>query len=334
MDWFRAEGMDYPWRRTRDPYAILVSEAMLQQTQIATVLGRGYYARWMRRFPDWESLAAAEEEEVLRCWEGLGYYNRARNLMRTARTVVESYGGSFPDDPVLAGGLPGIGPYTCGAVLSFAFDRSVPIVDGNVSRVLARLFAVETEVNVPDGQRQMWGLAAAMVPQREAGLYNSALMELGQRICRPANPLCGQCPVNRVCLAWERGTVSQYPRKRKGPPVTAVEERVLLPVRGGRVYLCQEEGRRRRGLWRLPEIRKEQAGDLRELLRFDYPITRYRVTLMVYDAPVSWRPEEVDEGRGEWFPLDLPEAWPPLGAPYRRALERFLNSRNELNLGP
>ncbi len=327
LAWFRAEGRDYPWRRTRDPYAILVSEAMLQQTQIATVLGRGYYERWMRTFPDWTALAAASEPEVLKAWEGLGYYNRARNLKRTAEIVAGELGGRFPEEAEAILALPGVGRYTAGAVLSFAYDRPAPLVDGNVARVLARIFACEEAIDSPAGQRILWAWAEALVPESEARLYNSGLMELGQRICRPATPECPVCPVRRSCAAARRGEVERFPLKRKRPAAVAREERALLAEKGGRVYLRPETGSRRRGLWRLPEIDAEFAADLRELFRFDYPITRYRVTLKVYEAPAHWSPPESDAGEGAWFEMADGATGPPLGAPYRKALIKFSEFR-------
>ncbi len=330
VDWFRAEGRDYPWRRTRDPYAILVSEAMLQQTQIATVLDRGYYARWMRTFPTWEALASASETEVLKLWEGLGYYNRARNLKRAAEIVVGELGGRFPEEPDAILALPGVGRYTAGAVLSFAYDRSEPLVDGNVARVLARVFACEEAVDAPAGQRILWAWAEELVPAREARLYNSGLMELGQRICRPANPECPACPAQRLCVAHQRGETRRFPVKRERQAPVARDEHVLIAESGGRVYLRPETGTRRRGLWRLPEVDAETAADWRELFRFDYPITRYRVTLKVHAAPAAWSPSGRDRAEGGWFGLDSEESLPPLGSPYRKALRKFSEGREPL----
>jgi A/G-specific adenine glycosylase len=320
LDWFGREARDYPWRRTKDPYAILVSEAMLQQTQIATVLGRGYYERWMQAFPNWEALAAASEEEVLKCWEGLGYYNRARHLKNTAAIVVSEHGGDFPDDPGQVLALPGVGRYTAGAVLSIAFGRRAAVVDGNVARVFSRIFAMEVPVNALEGVRQLWEWAEALVPEHAPGAFNAALMELGQRICRPTSPDCGACPVRDSCRAFAAGNPSSYPIKRRGPGITAKEERVVLADRDGRVFLTPETGARRRGLWRLPELGEEDAADWEELFRFDYPITRYRVTLRVFAAPVSWTPVA---GEGGWFDCRDASALPPLGAPYRKALDRY-----------
>lgn len=331
-DWFRAEARDYPWRRTRDPYAILVSELMLQQTQIATVLGRGYYDRWMRAFPDWSSLAEAPEESILKRWEGLGYYNRARNLHRTARIVLLEHEGRFPEDPAAALALPGVGRYTVGAVLSFAYGLPHPLVDGNVGRVLARILALQTAINSPAGLKILWAWAGALLDPKDPATHNSALMELGQRICRPTQPDCPACPVKGICLASRGALTEVLPVKTKSTPVTKRIERVLLAEKQGRIYLCLESGSRRRGLWRLPEISAEAAADLPELLRFEYTITRYRVTLLVHEAPAVWKPENPPGNECGWFSPQDPAGLPPLGAPYRRALDLYADSRDGLDL--
>ena len=331
-DWFRREAREYPWRKTRDPYSILVSELMLQQTQIATVLGRGYYDRWMRRFPDWASLAEAPEEAILKLWEGLGYYNRARNLQRTAVIIQRDYDGRFPEALSPALSLPGIGRYTAGAVLSFAYGIAVPLVDGNVARVLARLLALETPIDSPKGLKTLWEWSGQLLDQQNPATHNSALMELGQRICRPSRPECGSCPVAAHCLSHRHDLTSELPNKTKTQTLTKRVERVLLAERHGRVHLCPESGSRRQGLWRLPEIPEEDSSDLPELLRFEYTITRYRVTLIVHEAPAGWQPDENAPRPGAWFRRDAPGDLPPLGSPYRRALELYSDSREGLDL--
>lgn len=331
-DWFRAEAKDYPWRRTRDPYAILVSELMLQQTQIATVLGRGYYDRWMEAFPDWASLAAAEEVAVLKLWEGLGYYNRARNLHRAAKIITGEHCGRFPADPATALTLPGVGRYTVGAVLSFAYGQAVPLVDGNVGRVLARILALGEAINSPRGLKILWDWAESLLDAGDPATHNSALMELGQRICRPGKPDCTSCPVRSHCLADREGLAEALPIKTKAAAITKRIEHVLLAERAGEIYLCRESGSRRRGLWRLPEISAEEAADLTELLRFDYTITRYRVTLLVHAPSPLWQPAELPEGGGGWFPRRASHGLPPLGSPYRRALDLYGNLRDGLDL--
>jgi A/G-specific adenine glycosylase len=327
--WFRSRGRDYPWRRTSDPYAILVSEAMLQQTRIATVLDRGYYTRWMAAFPGWRELAAAREEEVLKQWEGLGYYNRARNLQKSAVVVTRDHGGELPQSLEAILALPGVGRYTAGAVMSFAFNRRAPIVDGNVSRVFSRLFACPVPVDTTEGLRLAWARAEALTPHREPRAYNSAVMELGQRICTRTSPDCPACPVARHCRAREQGREAEFPVKKGGKKVSAHEERVILAIREGNVLLCPESGSRRRGLWRLPEISDEASADLEEVLRFGYAITRYRVTLRVFLASVG--PPDACGGAGSgWFALSCEAGLPPLGSPYRKAIRLFSKIREDL----
>lgn len=329
IGWFEDGGESYPWRETTDPYAILVSELMLQQTRIATVLERGYFSRWMKKFPDWNALSMASEEDIMKAWEGLGYYNRARNLQKTARTVIEKHKGVFPRDldEVLA--LPGVGKYTAGAVLSFAFNKPVPIVDGNVVRVLARVFAFSESVDSAAASRQIWNWAEFMTPQKEARSYNSAVMELGQKVCRKSRPLCNECPVLPFCKAAELGIAESLPVKAEKKAVTRKEECVFVIEKGDRVFLCPESSSRRKGLWRLPEVKREKVEDLSELFRFDYAITRFRVTLRVFQkkAAVSC---EITKKSGRWYELGVPSEWPPLGSPYKKALLKYADFRNEL----
>ena len=327
VSWFCSNGRDYPWRRTKDPYPILVSEAMLQQTQIATVLGRGYFTRWMAAFPTWGDLAAATEEEVLKQWEGLGYYNRARNLHKTALIVTREFAGCFPEDFETILSLPGIGRYTAGAVMSFAFNRRAAIVDGNVSRVFSRLFAITDPVDTPTGHRVIWGLAESLTPENDAGLYNSALMELGQRVCFRASPNCSGCPVRSWCTVGQGGVAEEFPVKKGGRVTTVRQERVVIAVKNRRILLCPETGTRRKGLWRLPEISSGDAADLIELFRFEYAITRYRVTLMVYRHSSSLSKAEPEGAR--WFNQEREEEMPAIGSPYRKAMKMFSEIRDD-----
>jgi A/G-specific adenine glycosylase len=317
--WFRREGRDYPWRRTHDPYAVLVSEVMLQQTQIATVLGRGYYARWMERFPDVATLAAAREEDILKAWEGLGYYSRARNLQRAARTVMEKHGGIFPATLESVQSLPGVGRYTAGAVLSFAFNKPAPLLDGNAARVLARLFQFSEPVNAPAGQRKLWALAEQLLDSRHPREYNSALMELGQRLCTPRRPQCEACPVRAFC-ASAGPEAERLPVKKAARATVFMDEHVLWCVRRARLLMVQETGPRRRGLWRLPLRPAEEAAAFPLKHRAPYSITHHRVTLHIHDAPHA-KPHD-----GEvWQPLSaLPSLAMP--GPVRRAVEQMLLS--------
>ena len=335
VSWFEVEGRDYPWRRTEDAYAILVSEVMLQQTQIATVLGpKRYYERWMEVFPTVEVLAGADEAVVLKQWEGLGYYSRARNLWRAAQVVVSEYGGAFPREAGEIEKLPGVGRYTAGAVASFAYDAREAIVDGNVARVLARVFDYREAVDGPEGRKQLWKWAEALLPEvGGARVYNSALMELGQRICTVKGPLCGECPVSGSC-AGKGGEPEALPVKVARRKTVKVDEHVVWVVRGGEgggreVLLVREEaGRRRKGLWRLPEREAREVEGVACLLEMKYSITHHRVTLRVYAGR-----EEGEKGGETWVGAEELESV-AMAAPYRKAVERILRmEETELALG-
>jgi A/G-specific adenine glycosylase len=317
--WFRLEGRDYPWRRTTDPYAVLVSEMMLQQTTLAMVLERGHYVRWMEAFPDVGALAAAPEARVLALWEGLGYYNRARNLQRAAQVVVEHHRGVFPETLPEILALPGVGRYTAGAVVSFAFDRPAPLVDGNVARVLARLMNYRGEIDGAAGQKHLWQWAEALLPARDVRIHNSALMELGQRLCTSGQPSCLLCPVRAWCRASEPAAL---PRKKPRRAMVLVEEDVLVARHGGKILLHQEQGRRRRGLWKLPAVHGRKCDGL--LWQGRYTITHHRVTLRLHAA--AGRP--VARAEESWIPenelADL-----PMPSPFRRALLAVTPVRNQ-----
>ncbi|MEZ5300501.1 MAG: A/G-specific adenine glycosylase [Verrucomicrobiales bacterium] len=314
--WFRREGKDYPWRRTRDPYAILVSELMLQQTQIATVLGRGFYARWMALFPTPAALADAPEETVLKAWEGLGYYQRARNLQRAARAIAAEHAGVFPRDPAAIRALPGVGRYTAGAVASFAFGQAEPIVDGNVARVLARVFDFRGEVDSPAGGRFLWAAAEALVPGSGAREFNSGLMELGQTHCAAKSPKCLLCPVRAHCRAADPESL---PRKKAARPAEKVDEHAALIRRAGKTLLHRESGgRRRQGLWKLPPLPDTPAAAPDAVLK--YGIMHYRVTLHIY--ALDAHPEIEADPDSRWF-TEAERADAPMPSPYRRALAKF-----------
>ncbi len=310
--WFRKAARDLPWRRTRDPYAILVSEIMLQQTQVATVIP--YYERWLARFPDFATLAAAEESDVLSVWQGLGYYSRARNLHRAAKTVVATHGGKMPRDPALIRALPGIGRYTAGAVASFAFDLPEPLVDANVARVLARLLDLHTPIDSTAGQSALWSAAIALVPEKGARIFNSALMELGALVCTPRNPQCLLCPIRSHCAAFANGTAASLPLKKPRRQQAELTEHCAWTVSRGRILLEQQTGKRWRGLWKLPAL--PAAPDTEPLLTLDYPFTHHRVTLSVFTQPP---PSPLGENHA-WHPFTaLTDV--PLTAPHRRAIE-------------
>lgn len=322
VSWFGGQGRDYPWRRTRDPYAILVSEVMLQQTQISTVLGRGFYQRWLDRFPDFASLAAGAEADVLKAWEGLGYYRRARNLQRLAQTIVADYGGVFPTDPAAILSLPGIGPYTAGAVASFAFGLPEPIVDGNIARVLSRLDNDATPVDSTAGIKRLWERAAGLVRATDdPRALNSALMELGQTVCKTGTPLCDACPVKRYCKATDPASL---PNKQNRTVITPVAEHVFFSLRNDGVLLEQETGARRTGLWKLPALPDScLASPPAVLLKSSYGITRYRVTLWVHAPPTGlteWPKTH------HWIPREMLGST-AMPSPYRRALNDLLKNQ-------
>lgn len=209
LNWWDAGHADWPWRNGRNPYAIWVAEIMLQQTQIATVIP--YYERWLERFPTVQALASASLDEVLKLWEGLGYYSRARNLHAAAQTVVHEHGGNLPCTTPELMTLKGIGRYTAGAIASIAFDEPAPVLDGNVIRILSRLTDLTDDVTLAATKKHLWQLAADLVPAQRPGDFNEALMELGQTVCLPADPRCMVCPLTAVCRARQRGTQLERP---------------------------------------------------------------------------------------------------------------------------
>ena len=256
LAWFRANARDLPWRHTRDPYRIWVSEIMLQQTRVTAVLG--YYARFLASFPSVEALAAAPEDRLLKVWEGLGYYSRARNLQRAARAVTEQYGGAFPASYEELLALPGVGAYTAGAVASAAFGLREPAVDGNVLRVVSRLTDCHDDVLLEQTKRAVRAQVAAVLPREpeEMRIFNQATMELGATVCVPGGPpKCASCPVAAFCLARARGTAEVLPVRAPKPARRIEEKTVYLLVREGRAALQKRpESGLLAGLWEFPNV--------------------------------------------------------------------------------
>jgi len=238
---------------------------MLQQTQVDTV--RPYYAAFVRRFPSISALAAARPDAVLAAWSGLGYYGRARHLHEAARLVVREHGGRIPDDPERFGALPGVGRYTTGAVLSIAFDHRLPVLDGNVARVLSRLHGLRASVRDPRGARRLWAMAASLVPMRAPGDWNQALMELGATVCLPRAPRCGQCPVARGCRALALGRPEAYPTTVARRPVERLRRAVVVIERGGKLLMTQRRGVLLEGLWEPPGVEVPAGADAGARLR-------------------------------------------------------------------
>jgi A/G-specific adenine glycosylase len=302
LDWFAHSRRDFPWRRDRDPYRIWVSEVMLQQTQAATVVP--YFERFLLAFPTLADLAAADEQDVLRLWEGLGYYRRARDLLRTAQSLAATNGGRFPDEPAALDGLPGLGRYTRNAVLSQAFDRRLPILEANSVRVLTRLFGRTGDPRLGPEQRWLWAAAEALLPSRRVGDFNQALMELGALVCTPATPRCGECPLAGNCVARQLGLQAVIPARASPPAPTLIREAAVVIRRGEQVLLLQRppEGRWA-SLWEfphgplvdgeapdaaaarlLPELTGLKCRLGSELITLRHGVTRFRITLVCFEA--------------------------------------------------
>lgn len=322
ISWFEKEGKEYPWRDTTDPWAILVSEIMLQQTQVATVLGNGkggHYSRFMALHPTPRAMAEASEQEILKAWEGLGYYRRARNLHAASRAITREHGGDFPKKYEHIRALPGIGQYTAGAVASFAYNESQPIVDANVARVFSRLFDFQHRIDTTSGSKQLWQWASDLVPSQNPRAYNSALMELGQTHCSNKSPDCAQCPVKQFCHCLDP---TGLPIKKSATKVTRVDEFALFSRDShGRILLQQEaEGKRREGMWHLPRRQHEQTLDLPLCHKTNYSITRYNVTLRVYASHPDNTTLQPNE---QWHSLEALENL-PMPSPDRRAMDSLL----------
>ncbi len=247
LAWYDRTKRDLPWRRTHHPYAIWLSEIMLQQTRVETV--KGYYARFLQLFPTITALAQAPQEQVLKAWEGLGYYSRARNLQKAAQVMQEQYGGRFPEtyEEILA--LPGIGPYTAGAISSIAFGLCVPAVDGNVYRVASRYFGVREDVGLPKVQKEIRRLVAESMPSDRPGDYNQALMELGATLCSPGAPGCEECPWQKRCDACLEGDASSLPVHEKKRPPKSMDFAVCLLTFENRIWVSRRNERMLNGLY-------------------------------------------------------------------------------------
>lgn len=252
LRWYDANKRDLPWRRTSDPYSIWVSEVMLQQTRVDTVIP--YYNRFLEHFPTTKALAEAETDDVMSVWSGLGYYRRARLLQRGAREVVASYGGSVPKDARERMALPGIGRYTAGAIGSIAFQQAEPIVDGNVARVFARMFAIDTPLGKKETEARFWEKSTEMVKGPRPGDLNQALMELGAIICTKSSPSCSRCPWKSHCLAFAQERVNELPvpKVKKAPRRVNMAAVVIRSKRPNSIVLVKNQLQLFRGLWNLP----------------------------------------------------------------------------------
>jgi A/G-specific adenine glycosylase len=343
LAWYDRHARDLPWRRSRDPYAVWVSEIMLQQTQVGTVIG--YFDRFLAAFPTIEALAVADERDVLRLWEGLGYYRRARQLQQAAKIIVAEHAGTFPRDPEIVRRLPGIGRYTAGAILSIAFDAREPILEANTVRLLSRLLGYDGDPLSTEGQRLLWAMAETVLPRSKTGRFNQALMELGSVMCEPRSPHCDVCPVAPVCQANLQGRQREIPRPKSKKRMESVREAAVLVRRRGRVLLLRwPEGRRWAGLWdfpRFPIHEKQPAAIARELAenvhsltgakiapgrcvhRLTHGVTRFRITLECYEAEYLSRGKAAAALETRWLlPEELEDY--PLSSTGRRLAKQIL----------
>ena len=304
LAWYDRHRRELPWRGSRDPYCVWVSEIMLQQTQVATV--SEYYPRFVQALPDVRRLAAADETTVLRLWEGLGYYRRARQLHRAARVVVDELGGELPQSLEGWCGLPGVGRYTAGAILSIAHDEPHPILEANTQRLYSRLLALEGDVSRGAGRRLLWIAAEQLLSRQRPGDLNQALMELGSTVCLPRRPSCSECPLAGLCPTYKRGWQERIGGPQRGTPLEDVREAAVVVRRRGRVLvvLRGDEGRWA-GLWDFPRftLDSHQAADIAHeliakvaaatgsriappewLTTMRHGVTRFRITLECYEA--------------------------------------------------
>jgi len=306
LTWYVKHRRELPWRKSQDPYAVWVSEMMLQQTQVSTVIP--YFQSWMKRFPNVAALANAEESDVLHAWQGLGYYSRARNLRRAAQEILRVHDGRVPERVSELLALPGIGPYSAGAIASIAYGHAEPLVDGNVIRVLARLFALRGDPNKAPLKAEIWARARALIPRDAAGDFNQSLMELGATVCTPRSPRCQACPVAAHCRALAEDLVDILPELPARPKATPVHVVSAVAERGERVLVTKlrPDAPRWAGMWLFPNAEvgtseTPEAAVARALLStvglrgrptgllcvIRHTVTRFRITLDAYRTSVS-----------------------------------------------
>ena len=345
LKWFSKNARDLPWRRTVDPYSIWVSEIMLQQTQVKTVIP--YWERWMEQLPDVASLADSNEDEVIKLWEGLGYYSRVRNMRKAAKNIVEEHGGKFPSSLEHILSLPGIGRYTGGAICSIAYNQPEPIVDGNVVRVLTRLIGIEESSKSKIVLNRLWSVADDLVNhalslqkpmQRNASSFNQAMMEFGALVCTPRNPLCDDCPLSGRCIARRENKVEIIPYA--GKRIASIKRRFI----GFIIYYRKQVFLRRRskdevnaGFWEFPNwevdcnanasyvaelnLSIEQV-EMEQLCIINHSITRYRNKLEMYVIKVSQK-SRLSNFNGQWFSESELQKL-PLTSAHRKAVDQLI----------
>ena len=322
--WFGAHQVALPWRTDRHPYKVWMSEIMLQQTQVDTVIP--YYERFLERFPTVEALAIAPLDDVLKMWEGLGYYSRARNLHKAAQMVVEEFDGTFPETVADLRTLPGVGAYTAGAIANFAFGQDVPIVDGNVIRVLTRLFNIDDDVTRTVTKKELWALAESLVPEGQGPLWNEGLMEFGRLMCTPKAPACHECPLRGHCDAYAEGVQLERPvkKKRKRAPHYDVTAGVIRRDDGKLLIAQRPTDKMLGGLWEFPGGKREEGESLTECLQRElqeelrihvdvgrqittvkHAYSHFRITLYAFECRITaGEPQAVGADDFAWVNLD------------------------------
>jgi len=340
LDWYGKQGRDLPWRHTRDPYRIWLSEIMLQQTTVAAVIP--YYERFLNQFPTLSDLAFASLDDVITLWAGLGYYSRARNLHRAAQRLVTEQGGVFPDNHGALVALPGIGRSTAGAILAIAFDKPAPILDGNVRRVLVRLFAWMDDPRSARAEKQLWAWAEALTPKDRPHDYTQAIMDLGAMVCTPRAPDCDNCPMQEICQASLKGLTADLPVARKKQKIP-VRQQIGLIVSGSAGFLLRQrppEGLLG-GLWEFPtldlpsELTAEQAatrllsdlclrGSLKKIGEIRHAYSHFKLELSLFEIDIG-AAEKISESCEYRFYSAADLEHLPLHGAHRKAYNQFSN---------
>ena len=351
LTWYTKHTRDLPWRGQRDPYAVWVSEVMLQQTRAETVVP--YYLRWMDRFPTAEVLVAASRDEVLGMWEGLGYYRRAHNLHQTAHILVTEHDGKLPGEVDRLRQLPGIGPYTAAAIAAIAFNQDVVAIDGNLRRVISRLIDLAIDPRSPEGERQLRSWALGELPSGQSSVFNQALMDLGAMVCVPRTPKCGACPLARSCLAFQRGVQDERPVRapRKRIPYITVTAAVLR--RDERILIGRRpEGVLLGGLWEFPGGRLEPEETLESCLRreigeelgvevevgasigaFNHAYTHFRVTVHAFECKlIRGDPQAIEHSEIRWVSPERLREY-PMGKIDRAISHTILEDTDQSSVG-
>ena len=329
LEWYAIHARQLPWRDHPDPYAIWISEIMLQQTRVETVID--YFNRWMQTFPDIQKLANSSEQDVLKQWEGLGYYSRARNIHKTARILQKDYSGRLPADPHKLQKLPGIGRYTAAAITSIAFGMDQAALDGNIRRVLSRIFDVSLPIRTPESEKLFWELADQNLPAGQAGDYNQALMDLGSSICLPSKPKCLICPLQKYCLAFERGVQEQRPVMPEKKPIPHYIVVAAILQRNQLYLLAQRPAKGLLGgLWEFPGGKLEAGETLpvaleREIMEelgskiaigehfgeYQHAYTHFRITLHAFLCSlIEGEPQAIEASQIVWVRLEQLSDYP------------------------